>query len=139
MIYVTRTFSFAAAHRLMFHKGKCRNLHGHSYTVKVYVRGKDTSFENEHNFVLDFNDFKSIIGGWIDEHLDHATLVSEKDEKLLEVVKELGSKYYVLEDSSSEMIASHLKKVFQQLLESKGLEVFKVIVSESPSTNAVIE
>jgi 6-pyruvoyltetrahydropterin/6-carboxytetrahydropterin synthase len=139
MIYVTRTFSFAAAHRLMFHKGKCRNLHGHSYTVKVYIRGKDTSFENEHNFVLDFNDFKSIIGGWIDEHLDHATLVSEKDEKLLKVVKELDSKYYVLEDSSSEMIALHLKRIFQQLLENKGLEVFKVRVSESPSTNAVIE
>jgi 6-pyruvoyltetrahydropterin/6-carboxytetrahydropterin synthase len=139
MIYITRTFSFVAAHRLMYHKGKCRNLHGHRYEVTVYIRGKDTSFENKHNFVLDFNDFKDIIGGWIDEHLDHATLVSEKDGKLLDVVRELNSKYYILEDSSSEMIALHLKEVFQHLLKDKGLEVFKVKVSESPTTNAVVE
>jgi len=139
MTYISRSFSFPAAHRLMYHKGKCRNLHGHRYEVTVFVKGKDNTFANKHNFVLDFNDFKIIIGDWIDEHLDHATLVGEKDIELLEVVKKLNSRYYVLEDSSSEMIALHLKKVFQNLLKNRGLKVFKVIVSESPNTNAIIE
>jgi len=36
---VTCTFTFEAAHRLAWHPGKCRNLHGHSYRLDVSVEG----------------------------------------------------------------------------------------------------
>jgi len=32
---VTKEITFEAAHRLRFHRGACRNLHGHSYRVRV--------------------------------------------------------------------------------------------------------
>src|ERR1035437_855543 len=36
---VSCTFTFEAAHRLEWHTGKCRNLHGHSYRLDVTVAG----------------------------------------------------------------------------------------------------
>ncbi len=33
--------SFAAAHNLRNYKGKCENLHGHNYKVRVTLAGKE--------------------------------------------------------------------------------------------------
>ncbi|MBP6085949.1 6-carboxytetrahydropterin synthase [Patescibacteria group bacterium] len=34
---ISKSFSFDAAHRLTTHNGKCRNLHGHRYSVIVTI------------------------------------------------------------------------------------------------------
>jgi 6-pyruvoyltetrahydropterin/6-carboxytetrahydropterin synthase len=39
MALIGKKWSFAAAHRLPTHFGKCANLHGHNYTVEVIVTG----------------------------------------------------------------------------------------------------
>jgi 6-pyruvoyltetrahydropterin/6-carboxytetrahydropterin synthase len=46
---------FDAAHYLRGYKGKCENMHGHRYTVKVHVSAKKL---NEIGLAYDFTDLK---------------------------------------------------------------------------------
>ena len=58
--------SFEAAHRLPKHTGKCRRVHGHSYRVRVVVRGGGILSDG---MVIDFQVVKGII-----DQLDHQYL-----------------------------------------------------------------
>ena len=39
MIHLTKIFRFEAAHALMGYDGRCRNIHGHSYEMRVTIKG----------------------------------------------------------------------------------------------------
>ena len=67
---ICKEFTFEASHVLPHHKGKCSNLHGHSWKLTVYVRGP---VDTETGMVVDYGDIKSSIQPIIDE-LDHAHL-----------------------------------------------------------------
>ncbi|HDN83401.1 MAG TPA: 6-carboxytetrahydropterin synthase QueD [Candidatus Altiarchaeales archaeon] len=67
---VGRIFYFDAAHQLKDYKGKCENLHGHTYKLEVVVSG-DISSEG---MVLDFSKLKDIVNREIIEELDHKNL-----------------------------------------------------------------
>ena len=49
---VTRSFTFEAAHRLPWHGGRCRDLHGHGYRLEVTVEGP----VDANGVVIDFDD-----------------------------------------------------------------------------------
>lgn len=59
--------SFSAAHYLRNYTGKCANLHGHNWRIKVQVSKKEL---NEIGMVMDFNDLKSALK-LVTEELDH--------------------------------------------------------------------
>ena len=65
---VRRRFDFEAAHDLPEHPGKCRDLHGHSYTLVVTV---DRTIDPESGLAIDFGDLKRIVNGEIIEPIDH--------------------------------------------------------------------
>lgn len=67
---VTRSFRFEAAHKLPWHPGKCRDLHGHGYTLEVTVEGP----VGESGIVMDFADLGTVVRREIIEELDHAYL-----------------------------------------------------------------
>jgi 6-pyruvoyltetrahydropterin/6-carboxytetrahydropterin synthase len=69
-MHLTKRFSFEAAHNLIGYKGKCANLHGHSYVLEVTVEG-----EPKHDgMIIDFYDVKKIVEEKIIEKLDHTYL-----------------------------------------------------------------
>ena len=70
-ITVVKELEFAASHYLPNHPGKCRNLHGHTYTLQVGVRGK---VDEETGMVVDFGDLKMFVTDTIINHLDHSHL-----------------------------------------------------------------
>jgi len=70
MITVTKIFTFEAAHHLPFHKGKCKNLHGHTYKLEVTVSGT----RDINGLVIDFGDLKKIVSEKIIEKYDHKNL-----------------------------------------------------------------
>lgn len=74
---ICKSFTFDAAHRLPSHKGKCKNLHGHTYTVEVEVLGE---IERESGMVLDFAEISDAMSHIIDLW-DHSYL-NEKMEKV---------------------------------------------------------
>jgi 6-pyruvoyltetrahydropterin/6-carboxytetrahydropterin synthase len=69
---VVKQFKFEAAHRLPNHLGLCQRLHGHSYTMDVFVKGDELCQDGtESGMVLDFAWIKTEAKPVIDEYLDH--------------------------------------------------------------------
>lgn len=67
-IYITKKFSFDAAHKLVGYKGKCKNLHGHTYYLEVTVGG---NINKKTGMVIDFHLLEDIINKQIISLLDH--------------------------------------------------------------------
>jgi len=59
--------TFAAGHALRNYKGKCENVHGHNYRVRVTVAGEQL---DSTGLLVDFLEVKRLMGGAID-YLDH--------------------------------------------------------------------
>ncbi len=69
-VLVSKEFTFDAAHHLHCYEGKCKNLHGHTYTVVFGISG----YVDEIGLMMDFGDIKEIWKNDIEIHLDHRYL-----------------------------------------------------------------
>lgn len=71
VILTVGNFEFEAAHNLIDYKGKCANLHGHSYKLSVSVTGE---VDENTGMVADFGEIKKIIKSEIIDQYDHTYL-----------------------------------------------------------------
>lgn len=69
-MYLVKDFYFEAAHHLNDYKGKCKNVHGHSYKLQLTIYGKPAN----NGMVMDFGDLKKIVENKVICSLDHANL-----------------------------------------------------------------
>jgi len=67
---VYREIHFASAHRLRNYCGKCENIHGHNWRVRLCVTRKEL---DKTGFVMDFKDIDRILKK-ITDFLDHKDL-----------------------------------------------------------------
>ena len=67
---VTCSFTFEAAHRLPWHAGRCRNLHGHSYRLDVTVSGP----LDANGVVIDFDVLSEVVRTQVIDDWDHQDL-----------------------------------------------------------------
>jgi 6-pyruvoyltetrahydropterin/6-carboxytetrahydropterin synthase len=67
MFEVSVEQTFAAGHALRNYKGKCENVHGHNYRVRITMQGDQL---DSTGLLVDFLDVKRLIGGVVD-YLDH--------------------------------------------------------------------
>ncbi len=67
---IGREFIFDSAHKLDWHKGDCKNLHGHTYKLQILIKGKISS----DGIIIDFGDLDKIVKGEILSKLDHQLL-----------------------------------------------------------------
>lgn len=103
--------TFAAAHNVVESNGKCEKLHGHTWTVELFVLAENTE---SNGMVIDFGVLKAALQE-VTEKLDH-TYLNE--------ISELGN-------PTSENIAKYyFGKLKKMLPEKPKLE--KVRVWESP-------
>ncbi len=133
---ISRLYTFEAAHRLFgYDKASCGSLHGHSYRAEVTLQAETV---NEFGFVLDFAEMKRL-QAWIDEHLDHATLVDERDESLRRFLVESGDRHYVLRGgTSAERLAEELRQQAVRLFEDERVKVVSVNVKETGKCGAEV-
>ena len=75
MFTLTKSFHFAAAHRLMHHAGVCTNVHGHNFVVTVTV-GCEVITDTKTGFIFDHKLLKPFIQ-WVEEQYDHAFLTQQ--------------------------------------------------------------
>ena len=61
---------FAAAHFLSHYHGKCENLHGHNYKVRLWVKGNELG---EGGMLADFSLLKKAMRSVVDT-MDHTNL-----------------------------------------------------------------
>lgn len=62
--------SFASAHALRNYKGRCENVHGHNWKVRVVIEGEKLDATG---MLVDFLDVKSLLGEILDR-IDHQFL-----------------------------------------------------------------
>ncbi len=68
------------AHALWGYDGLCKNIHGHSYILKVTVSGKpiDDPADIKLGMVIDFGDLKRVVNKNIVDIFDHSLVLSTK-------------------------------------------------------------
>lgn len=133
---IAKRFRWEGAHRLPWHDGLCRSLHGHSYTMFVEIEGEP----DERGMLMDFKDLKhcltDLINAW-----DHATIVAESDTELREVVESRDWKYYILPyDTTAENICifaiDYLIEHSKAVLQAHKIQTVTVRVSETETCYA---
>ena len=129
MTTATKEMKFEAAHRLVQgYPGKCKNNHGHSWVVFVTV---ESSTLDKYGFVKDFGDFKPL-REWIDEKLDHATIVSDSDVEFQKWLTDNNQRYYVVaHNPTSEVLSRIIYEKAQELLEDEHCHVTEVRIKET--------
>ena len=60
---ITVAITFAAAHRLPDHEGKCCRLHGHTYGLEVTVEGTPQESGPAAGMVMDFAELRERVDG----------------------------------------------------------------------------
>ena len=97
-------FKFDAAHRLMHHAGLCRNIHGHTWKVRVTVEGEP---DKKTGMVVDFKALKESIGSVINL-FDHAFILNVKDEMFPEMFAKFSSTMAIEGEPTCENIAARI-------------------------------
>lgn len=111
--------SFAAGHALRGYKGKCENVHGHNYKVRVTLRG---SRLDSIGLLCDFAELRQVIAETI-RKLDHKFMNDIAPFDQINPSAENIAKYFYEESA-------------RQLGVRDGIEVAEVTVWETETTTA---
>lgn len=76
---ISKKWSFDAAHQLPNHDGKCANLHGHTYSVEVFLEAPDGQIKAQDGapdecMVVDFYQVSVVWKKHLEPLLDHQFL-----------------------------------------------------------------
>lgn len=118
MFEVSVDYSFAAGHALRGYKGKCENVHGHNYRVRVTVGGEEL---NSIGLLMDFVDLRAEIRALV-ERLDHRFMNDIPPFDRL--------------NPSAENLARYLCEELDSQMRGNGLRVQAVTVWETDTTSA---
>ena len=135
-VAVCKIFTFDAAHQLVGHKGKCANLHGHTYRLEVVLKGEavQEADVSDEGFLMDFGDLKKAVKELVIDPFDHAFLAMG-NEPVLKVLKESNSKVVLLGFRAT---AENLAAYICHRLRSAGLPVYAVKLWETPTAWAQV-
>ena len=104
---------FSAAHRLVKgYQGPCAHLHGHTYRVAVTLESAELK---EFDMLVDFADIKAVCNRWVQDNLDHGTLVCSLDTELLTFVKNNQQQHYVFPDEQNTTAECLSRVIFDKL------------------------
>lgn len=79
VIRVTKQFKFEMSHVLWNYDGPCKNIHGHSYTLYVTVKGepRQKTDSPKYGMVVDFGDLKKIVSDAVINIADHSVYIGD--------------------------------------------------------------
>ena len=115
-ILLSRTFHFDAAHKVVDYNGKCENLHGHTYFLKVTIGGE----LKKNGMVLDFTVLKKETNNLIKTYLDHKYLND------------------LFENPTTENIAIFIFDKLSEKFGKYGCKVKEISLSEGPNNTATV-
>ena len=125
-------FDFDSAHRLVGYKGKCKNLHGHVWTVNVTVIGNTNQLDST-GILWDFVNVKAL-----KELLDHKTILKncEENASIINVLVSTCGKdaVYLMTHNPT---AEHLVEEILDLCKNSNPDLDYIIeIFESPKSSA---
>ncbi len=129
MFSVTREITFCYGHRLLNYEGKCRHLHGHNGKAVITLSAESL---DQLGMVMDFSRLKRVVGGWIDERLDHKMLL-HRDDPILPYLRQQGESVYVLDVNPT---AENIARLIFEFTAQQGFPVVEVKLWETESCSA---
>ena len=76
---ITREIGIDMGHRVTYHGSKCKNLHGHRYTIQATCSGPLYEEGEQQGMVLDFGFLKTEMMDIIDKYCDHGMVLWVED------------------------------------------------------------
>lgn len=136
---VAKRFRWEAAHRLPWHEGDCKHLHGHSYRMMVELTGEPDA----RGMLIDFKHVKRLLRPLVNR-FDHATLVAASDDALRDAVDALDSKHVVLPfDTTCENLCTYVARYLDdeggETLRAHGVTSVRVQIWETETCYAQTE
>ena len=131
---IAKEFRWEMGHRLTFHKGKCKSLHGHSYKMMVEFEGDP----DQDGMVLDYYDVKTIVEPIVDK-LDHSFIVFEKDHEIIEALKTLNSQMVIVpfESTAENLCQYFLDEIIATGKLNENINSVSVKIFETENTYAL--
>ena len=118
MYEISVDYTFAAGHALRDYKGKCENVHGHNYKLRVTIEGAAL---NSTGLLIDFIDVRAAIRALV-ERLDHQFLNDLPPFDKL--------------NPSAENIARYFSDALEPQVREQGLRVRAITLWETDTTSA---
>jgi len=82
------TIGIDAAHRVPLHQSRCKNWHGHRYTITAEMSGELYTSGPQTGMVMDFSFLKELMMKHIDETCDHGSILTLSDYKFIGIAFE---------------------------------------------------
>ena len=125
---IAKDFIWEMSHRLTFHKGPCKNIHGHSYKLRVEVEGN----LNSNSMILDYYDLESIVRPLLNQ-LDHAFLCDKNDDLMINFLAANGFKHYIMDDftTAENMVDMFIQKFKPEFEKFQNIESMMIRVYET--------
>ncbi len=139
VIRITKEFKFEMAHALKDYDGLCRNIHGHSYELKVTIAGRPVTDEKSPKLgmVMDFSDLKKIVREQIVDRYDHALVLYNKMPSTL--IDELRKNFerIIIKDynPTSELMVQDFARLIKEKL-PEHLQLKHVLLRETVTSYA---
>jgi 6-pyruvoyltetrahydropterin/6-carboxytetrahydropterin synthase len=133
LIRVAKDFRWEMSHRLPFHESLCKNVHGHSYKMRVELAGE----LNQQEMVLDYYDMKQIVMPLI-EMLDHSFICDESDLNTIEFLEKNDMKYQVISSYTTveNIVSLAISELMPGFKKFSNIKYLKVRVHETLDTFA---
>jgi 6-pyruvoyltetrahydropterin/6-carboxytetrahydropterin synthase len=85
-------------HRVPNHKSKCKHIHGHRYRFEAEIEGDvvTVSGVSDEGMLMDFSDVSKILMDEIHDVIDHAFVVYERDDLLVDLFATLPDDHRIV-------------------------------------------
>lgn len=116
-MYISKEFKFDSAHQLIEYNGKCENLHGHTYKLRVTLKGE---VDKKTGMIIDFTIFKKIVNDNIIEKLDHNYLNN------------------IIKQPTAENIVKWIWNELYSLLKGENYKLYELILWETEDSFVIL-
>lgn len=135
---ITKIIERDMGHRLLDHRSKCANVHGHRYKAEISLEWDITyqPWESSNGMIVDFSDIKNIAKDFIDNTLDHSYMFQDWDMVWKLIAEEWLKCIQVEFPPTAENIAIYLYEKLQTLYEQKfgeRVRLYAIKLWETPN------
>jgi len=135
-IRITKEFNFEAAHALDGYNGKCKDIHGHSYKLKITFIGtpKQDKKLSECGMVEDFGTIKNIVKQKVYNLFDHR-LILRKDSRFIKI-REINDRIRLVDyQPTCENMLAEIVDILQNN-KPENAKLVSVFLRETPNSYA---
>jgi len=133
---IAKEFRWEMSHRLPYHEGLCKNIHGHSYKLKLELEGETDS----RGMIVDYYDIERIIKP-IAAQFDHSFICDSLDSVMIEFLRKNNFKFHILPSyTTAENIALDLlNRIIPEFNKFTNLSKIVVRLYETEDVFAEVE